>query len=249
MATQHDMQAQRFELKFIVPRTLRLPIRDFVTSYLELDSNAGEDFSYPIHSIYLDSPSLQTYHATLNGDRNRFKLRVRYYDDKPTSPVFLETKRKINDIVHKQRCMVPREVLHAAMAGDTGGIRSKDLGAHASIVQQLHQSSATPRAHVAYMREAWVSRTDNSVRVTMDSEVRVEPCFSLALSTSMKRPVIVFGDEIVLELKFTSRYPEWFREMVHTFHIVQGGAAKYSGGVHLYGEQHFHHQHSELEYV
>ena len=49
----------------------------------------------------------------------------------------------------------------------------------------------------------------------------------------------VLEGQAVLELKFISRYPQWFREMVQTFHIMQTDAAKYTGGVQLHGEQHF----------
>ena len=39
------------------------------------------------------------------------------------------------------------------------------------LMNQLH---ARPKAHVSYLREAWISREDNSVRVTLDREVRSE---------------------------------------------------------------------------
>ena len=249
MAGHHQMQAQRYELKFIIPESLSQPIRDFISPNLELDAHAQADRAYPIHSVYLDSPSLKTYQATLNGDRNRYKLRVRYYDDNANSPVFLELKRKYNDIVRKQRCMLTRDSLHSAISGDTSCIRPKDQADYATILPLIIHNSATPCAHVAYRREAWVSRLDNSVRVTMDRQVRVEPCFDLTLHTSMENPVVVFKDEVVLELKFTSRYPQWFRDMIHVFNITQCGAAKYTGGVELYGEQHFRRSRPELRYV
>ena len=239
MAVHQKIQAQRYELKFIVQESLRPRIRGFASSYLELDANASDDYSYPIHSVYLDSPSLHIYHGSINGERNRYKLRVRYYDDLPTSPVFLETKRKVCDVVHKQRCMVPRAALRDVLAGDTTPLRPGELREHMAFCQLMHQTNATPRAIVSYLREAWVSPHDNSVRVTMDREVCVEPRFDLRLRTAMDKPVTVFPRQIVLELKFTSRFPHWFRELVETFDLMQGGAAKYAGGLMLYGEQSF----------
>jgi hypothetical protein len=235
------MQAQRYELKYIIPVSLKLPIRAFVASYLDLDAFAerAPDHAYPIHSIYLDSPGLRTYQATLNGDRNRYKLRVRYYDDRPESPVFLEMKRRLNDVIQKKRCTVPRAALPGVLAGDTSCLRPKDLDGHATFCHHMHQIGATPRAHVAYKREAWVSRHDNSVRVTMDRDVSVEPKFDLEPGTAMSRPAHPFGGQMVLELKYTNRFPEWFRELVRTFHLMQSGGPKYSGGIEKYGERHF----------
>ena len=239
MSAHHELQAQRYELKFIVPESLRTSIRAFVASYLELDEYAQDDYSYAIHSIYLDSPRLDMYHATLNGDRNRYKLRIRYYNDDANTPTFLETKRKVSDVVQKQRCLVSRASLPQVLAGDTSLIKPGSIKDQMTFCHLMHQANATPRAHVGYLREAWVSRHDNSIRVTMDRDVRVEPRFDLRLGTAMDNPVTVFPGQIVLELKYTNRYPAWFRDIVQNFNLMQCGAAKYAGGIMLYGEQRY----------
>ena len=46
----------------------------------------------------------------------------------------------------------------------------------------------------------------------------------------------MFGNNLVLELKFTNRDPDWFRELVRIFGLAQCGAAKYVDGVTLIGE-------------
>jgi hypothetical protein len=235
------MQAQRYELKYIVPESITHAVRSFVSSHLRLDEFASEanDYSYGIHSIYLDSAELHTYHAGRQGDRNRFKLRVRFYNENPESPVYLELKRRQKEIIQKTRCTVPRGALLEVLAGDTSLLRTKDLSGHASFCQMMHQISATPRAKVSYQREAWQSLDDNSVRVTIDRAVRAEPCFDLNLVVAMKNPVLVFGHNAVLELKFTNRAPNWILEMIRMFNLVQTGGPKYAGGIRLIGEQFF----------
>jgi hypothetical protein len=247
MASNHDMQAERYELKYMLPLSLKGAIRSFIAPYLVMDDYAAlaEDFAYPIHSIYLDSPGLQTYKATQNGDRNRFKLRLRYYDDAPGSPVFLELKRRCDHVIAKQRCMVAQDALTSALSGDSSAIRPKDLAAHQHFITLMHQLQATPRAHVAYMREAWMSPNDNSVRITMDQDVSVEPKFDFTPTTRMTAPAKPFGDKMVLELKYTTRFPAWFHDLVHTFNLMQSGGPKYSDGVRLYGEREFMGEHSD----
>src|SRR5438034_634381 len=80
--------------------------------------------------------------------------------------------------------------------------------------------------HSFYMREAYVSDNDE-VRVTMDRTIQAEPNLAFSVKTEMKDPVRSFDKEVILELKFTNRYPEWFRELVRVFHVMQCGAAKY----------------------
>ena len=42
-----------------------------------------------------------------------------------------------------------------------------------------------------------------------------------------------------MEIKFTNRFPNWLRDLVEQFGLMQFSAAKYSGGVDLAGEQWF----------
>jgi hypothetical protein len=53
----------------------------------------------------------------------------------------------------------------------------------------------------------------------------------------MHRPVFPFGKQQVLELKFTDRFPGWFKDIVQHFDLLQTGAPKYCGSVADTGEQ------------
>ena len=100
----------------------------------------------------------------------------------------------------------------------------------------MHDLQASPKTHVAYLREAWVSQHDNSVRVTLDRDVRSTPLFEPHITTRMDHYVMPFEPDVILELKFTGRFPGWFRELVEIFGLMQCGAAKYVDGVVVLGE-------------
>ena len=238
------MQASRFEQKYIVTEEIALQIRDFVRSYLELDENGvgKPNYSYPVHSLYLDSDDLKLYWSTINGDKNRFKLRLRFYNNNPDTPVFFEIKRRMNNCIMKQRGGVRRDSVDWLLAGhipEQMHMVSKDpkhLIALQNFCQKMQQIRAKPKAHIAYYREAYVPHDDNSARLTMDREVRAEPELTARLSTKMEKPALIWGKDIVLELKFTNRFPDWFRELVRIFGLRQCGAAKYVDGVANMGE-------------
>src|SRR5690606_27071260 len=69
-----------------------------------------------------------------------------------------------------------------------------------------------------------------------DRNVQADPEPTARLSTEMTRPILVFGNKVVLELKFTNRFPDWFKELVRVFGLMQCGAAKYVDGVANLGE-------------
>jgi SPX domain protein involved in polyphosphate accumulation len=241
----HALQAQRYELKYVIPEDAALQVRDYVRAYLEIDEFGAtmSGFSYPVHSLYLDSDDLYLYRTTINGDKNRFKLRLRYYEDRPDAPVFFEVKRRMNSIIMKQRGGVKREHVADLLAGhfpDPSFLLSKDpkhLNAVQNFCTLMLRIGARPKAHIGYMREAWISPQDNSVRVTLDRDVQCHPEPTPRLSTAPGTPVTTFGKNVILELKFTNRYPNWVGDLVRTFGTMQCGAAKYADGVAVLGER------------
>lgn len=242
------VQQQRFELKYRVTESTARAVRSFLCGHLVPDEFSVErpDFAYPVHSLYLDSSELQLYRSTVNGDKNRFKLRLRFYDDAPTSPVFFEIKRRVDRCILKQRAAVKRSAVPHLLAGNwpqAEDLFSADdvagLGALQEFVRLMLRMHATPRSRITYQREAWMSPIDNSARVTFDREIHCAPEFAAELKTSVNEARRVFRDEVILELKFTGLMPGWASELIRVFGLMQGSAAKYVEGVEVMGEQHF----------
>ena len=225
----------RYELKYLIPSNVALQVRDFVQQHLEIDEFGAcqPNLSYPVHSLYLDSPDWKIYARSVNGDKNRYKLRVRYYNDSPRTPVFFEIKRRMKDIILKQRCGVLRGGEEAVLAGHLPAPKylaspyAADRFSLERFLELMVTLDARPKLHVAYVREAYVSPHNNEVRLTMDRFVRGVPRFDGKLITAMEKPFICTTDTVILELKFSGRFPTWYRELVRRFNCFQTGAAKY----------------------
>jgi VTC domain len=242
MSQDHTLMESRYELKYLIPNMLALQVRDFVQQHLEIDEYGAcqPDLSYPVHSLYLDSDDWKIYWRTINGDKNRFKLRIRYYNDSPRTPVFFEIKRRMKDVILKQRCAIKRGGEERVLAGHLPApdyFASNNPAERFSLERFLElmlDLNAKPKMHIAYAREAYVSPFNNEVRLTMDRAVRAQPRFGGHLITSMETPFLCTSDTVILELKFTGRFPNWYRDLVRTFDCFQTGAAKYVEGTTLY---------------
>ena len=165
------------------------------------------------------------------GEKNRFKLRVRTYDDDPDSPVFFEVKRKLNNIVSKQRAALSRsEATRMIEHGTNGWMDSlpveavDDLNCFA-LYSDL--TNARPLVRVRYMREAYEARGGEPVRITIDTDLMHAITFDLDLSHETGRWVTTPVAGSILELKFTERYPEWIADLVHAFGLRQQPVPKY----------------------
>jgi SPX domain protein involved in polyphosphate accumulation len=232
------MQQSRFELKYLINESMAERVRDFVRCYLSMDefSVGKKNCSYPVHSLYLDSDNLEIYWRTVNGDKNRYKLRLRYYSDHADSPVFFEIKRRMKDIILKQRGAVKQSAVPVLLGGHFPeeqhmvGKSPRGLVAIQRFCQLMTEVQATPKSHIFYQREAYVS-DDDEVRVTLDRDVCSEAQLEPRIKVKMDKPVRSFAGFVILELKFTNRFPNWFRELVRMASVMQRGVPKFVTGV------------------
>ena len=237
MPYAHRLQSSRFELKYVIHPSLVRPVREFTLSYLEPDEHADpkDNWEYPVHSLYLDSPTLALARATIQGHKNRFKLRIRFYDHKPESPVFFEIKRRVADVILKQRANVKRSALPGLLAGEMprwehltkADADDSEFGALQQFCSLRDMLRADGQAYVSYKREAYVTPNDNSVRLTFDRNISGTPyrgTFDLDNTRGAVHPKV---NGTVLELKFTDRFPNWMRQLVEVFDLERRSMAKY----------------------
>jgi hypothetical protein len=187
---------------------------------------------YPISSLYLDSPDLKLYQQTQAGEKERFKLRIRTYRDDPAAPAFLEVKRKIDRVVHKRRVGLSRDDALSLVGGPgPGSVLSRLRGRRQAdaeyFTHHLERLSARPVVRVRYMREAYEATGNEPVRLTLDSELRHAVTLDCALSHSSAVWVDTPLSGIIVEIKFTERFPWWVREFIRRFELRQLSVPKY----------------------
>ncbi len=150
----------RFECKYIISPTAVPAMREFIQPFMAPDRYAArwEGNRYAICSLYLDGQDLTLYQQTVGGEKNRFKLRVRTYDDEPDSPVFFEVKRKFNSIVSKQRAALSRSeaarMIEHGINGWIDGLPAEAADDLNCFALYSDLTNARPLVRVKYMIEA-----------------------------------------------------------------------------------------------
>ncbi len=241
MAFEGELQASRFEYKFVIPEERALGIRDFLRAHLEPDDYilTNPDHFYRVNSLYLDSPNRILYRQTAEGLKNRFKLRIRFYDGDPESPAFMEVKRRISGVIRKQRAVIDRAAVRSLLEGNWPDqsqlIDDFKNGQPAAALQDFREGyesvGAGPSIYVCYQREAYVSPDSNHIRVTFDRQLLGSPfhwdTFFIPPATG-DHPATGNGDAVILELKFTDRFPTWMQDLVQAFGLQRRSVPKYN---------------------
>lgn len=222
----------RYEMKYLLTESKARAVTKFVEQYLHFDSYCRKlpKKCYPIVSLYLDSINLRLCRESLDGHKNRFKLRVRSYTDDLDYPRFFEIKRRANTVIIKSRA----RVMTADVANLLSGLyipQQHYLEDEKTLRQfNLYQRSiaAVPITRIRYMRSAYESDCDNRVRVTFDRQLAYNMDVSPDISLNGHGWRKNFVNGVILEIKFTGRYPAWLARMATYFNLQPQSMSKYA---------------------
>lgn len=225
------MLSCRYELKYRIHETKARAIAQYVSAYIPVDhySQKSPNLEYLISSLYFDSSNFHLAKETMEKKNNRFKLRIRCYDDEPDTPCFVEIKRRLNTVILKDRARLSKDDLGRVVENMyiPESLYKKDKNTLRQFQFYLRVLNARPIHLVRYKRQAYEGCSNNRVRITFDREL----CFK-----TVNRPILtVNGSDwhrtpmgfVVLEIKFTERYPLWLSDMVKMFDLKQTSMSKY----------------------
>ncbi len=246
-----QVQPIRSELKFEVTAELAGEIKRYLGATLRRDVHCvGDDASgYQVCSVYLDSPDAMLCGQTLEGKRNRYKLRIRIYDDNPLHPAFAEIKRRDGQVIKKQRATVDRATATAILAGERGAYLPM-VDESSGAAQQVRKEwlalnefcrlrdaiGGTGRTYVSYVRDAYVSPDGTQWRATFDRKLRAHPYRVGEPIMIPQEGVSAACDQLVVfELKFTDRFPRWMQDLVRVFDLCPVSFPKYVNCLHSLG--------------
>ena len=150
----------RTDTKYVFPESRLLEIlKELNHDYaiLEVDNVRMQEYQ----TLYFDTPDFQFYQQHHNGQRDRFKLRVRSYLDSDLN--YIEVKRKDNHN-HTQKS---RLITDSHVNGDSPEIQSF----LAAALPLSHQAHLFPKITNRFNRIALVSKHDQE-RMSLDLDLR-----------------------------------------------------------------------------
>lgn len=245
---KYDVQLDRHEAKYIIPNSMVPAIRDFIAPFCESDPHGkGNPPQYRITTLQLDSPDLALHHAKENDSSNRFKLRVRTYDEPGSSPVYMEVKQKRMGIIIKTRTSIPPEswsedLIYNPRINLSFKSKKEEIG-FLTFRRLVYEIGARPVILIRYMRESYFGKMDHYARVTIDRKLEYLPTNSwtswgkgqrwISMDCSLAQNKAYPFSGVVLEIKTLSDAPQWIIDLVMHFSLERTGNCKYSNAVWL----------------
>ena len=150
----------RTDTKYVFPESRLLEIlKELNHDYaiLEVDNVQMQEYQ----TLYFDTPDFQFYQQHHNGQRDRFKLRVRSYLDSDLN--YIEVKRKDNHN-HTQKSRLITDI-------HINGISPEIQSFLAATLPLSHQAHLVPKITNRFTRIALVSKHDQE-RMSLDLDLR-----------------------------------------------------------------------------
>lgn len=227
---------QRFEFKYTLTRPQADNIiEDCLSHHLEWDPFVAgrEGKSYAVTSLYLDTPALKCYHEKIAGLKDRFKIRVRIYDEevKRDSDIFLEIKKKSDALVIKDRLLLDYNQYESTFENGRSFSRvpqgEGERKTAEEIIAKIRRFSLAAVAAVRYRRRPLIGRFVERLRITFDSEL--EAARASALKDLNFLPVS--PRTVIMEVKYNNTLPFWLHRVIQAHNLDRQPFSKYGRGI------------------
>ena len=222
--SKREAMPARHELKYYINAAELEALKRRLYPVLDLDSHCRKG-PYAIRSLYFDDAFDSAYNDKQSGTEFRDKYRIRIYNNSD-SAIFLERKRKLNNLIQKSSVAITRRLADRIIAGDCAPL----LGSKNPLLKDMFVMMRTrllrPKVIVDYKREAFVYPVED-VRITFDTELR-----SGLSSIDLFNPDIPTvnphdRDVEILEVKFNDYLPDYINGLLSGLTGERSAISKY----------------------
>lgn len=222
----NDEAKYRHELKYDIDYSGYLAMRSRLCYIMHQDEHVSFDGKYLIRSIYFDNYYDKALKEKINGNAQREKFRIRWYND-DLSFITLEKKQKINGLTKKIDAIWTEAELRSFFSGERTWMMSHPSPLTRELYVKMKTEQLKPRVIVSYIREPFVFSAGN-VRITFDTEIRSSLFDRNFLNSTTDIGVADEPGSTILEVKYDEFLPAIISCLLQSENCRQTAYSKYS---------------------
>lgn len=213
---------ERYEMKYMMTKQQRKAVLEAMLPFMRLD-----DFGHTtIRNVYFDTDSYRLVRHSIEKPVYKEKLRIRSYKQaKPQDKVFIELKKKYNDVVYKRRESLSQTETIAWLTEETPFPKPTQIGNEINYFFQYYQTLG-PRVFLSYEREAFYALDGSGFRVTFDENILARQ-EELSLSRDVWGERLIDDDCVLMEIKTSGGIPLWMTKVLTQEKLYKTSFSKY----------------------
>lgn len=212
---------KRYELKYLLTDAQKEAVLQAMGSHMKPDQYGRTT----IRNLYYDTDSYLLIRRSIEKPAYKEKLRVRSYSKaNADSPVFVELKKKYNDVVYKRRIALPNRDAMLWLSGE----KTPDL--QTQIAREIDYclgfyGALHPTVFLSYDRQAYYAK-QGDFRVTFDEQILCRQR-DLSLASDPGGTSLLPEGMVLMELKCGGGIPLWMVQVLSRERIYKTSFSKY----------------------
>lgn len=213
---------ERYEIKYLLTGQKKEEILRAMETHMHLDHYGRTT----IRNVYFDTDTFRLIRRSLEKPVYKEKLRIRSYQPvKPDDPVFVELKKKYQDVVYKRRIVLPES---EAAYSFTHGL---PLPVHSQIADEIeyfreYYGPLRPTVFLSYEREAYYALDGSDFRVTFDENILYRNK-DLSLQDAVYGSPLLKRNQALMEIKTSGGIPIWMSQLLTKQQLFKTSFSKY----------------------
>lgn len=226
----------RNELKYIITNIDATILKGRFDSILTKDPHI-KDGNYKIRSLYFDDINLTSYYQVLNSVNERWKWRIRFYNDDDTY-ICLEKKMKINGIVYKKSLRLKKKQVLNIINKKNIKINDKNDKLLNEFYLNILTKGLKPVIIIDYDRIPYIYKVGN-IRITIDYNLSVSDKIDEIFNKNLNMIPITESKNIIMEVKYNNFLPGYIKSKLNLNCLERTTYSKYLQGMMMLNKKYY----------
>lgn len=212
----------RYELKYLLSSQQKQRVLEAMEDFMEPDRYGRTT----IRNLYFDTDHYRLIRRSLDKPAYKEKLRLRSYGPAgPDSAVFVELKKKYEEVVYKRRVSLPQRQAMDWLLGQEKCPLDTQIAREVNYFLDFYQT-LRPAVFLSYERQAFFAKDGSDFRVTFDENIlcRQE---SVSLEAPVYGTPILPEGKCLMEIKCSGGIPLWMTQVLSREKIFKSSFSKY----------------------
>ncbi|MDE6620055.1 MAG: polyphosphate polymerase domain-containing protein [Lachnospiraceae bacterium] len=213
---------KRYEMKYMMTRKQWRAVLEAMLPYMKLD-----DFGHTtIRNVYFDTDSYRLVRRSIEKPVYKEKFRIRSYKQaEAQDEVFIELKKKYQDVVYKRRESLTQLETLEWLVRDTPFPKATQIGNEIDYFFQVYET-LKPKVFLSYEREAFYALDGSDFRVTFDENILARQ-EELSLSREVWGERLIGEEQVLMEIKTPASIPLWMTHVLAQEKLYKTSFSKY----------------------
>ncbi len=213
---------KRYELKYLMTKQQKQKVLKAMRPYMKMDAYGHTT----IRNIYFDTPDYRLIRKSLEKPVYKEKLRIRSYQTAGSEDkVFVELKKKYEDVVYKRRLTVTDRQARQSFEHHLPLPVRSQIGDEIEYFRQYYQG-LEPSVFLTYEREAFYSLDGGDFRVTFDENILFRDT-DFSLGSKVYGIPLLKDNMCLMEIKTAGGMPLWMSRILNEAGVYKTSFSKY----------------------